>query len=84
MAKPKKKFNVVVNEEWCKGCVICVDVCPTKVLDMKEMLSKWEGSVAEVVAVDKCIGCNLCELSCPDFAIEVFELPVEQEADSGK
>jgi len=83
MAKPKKKFNVVVNDDWCKGCVICVDVCPTKVLDMKEMLSKWEGSIAEVVEVDKCIGCMLCELSCPDFAIEVFELP-EEEANSGE
>ena len=83
MAKPKKKFRIEVNEEWCKGCVICVDVCPTNVLDMKDMLSKWEGQIVYVKDIDKCIGCDLCELSCPDFAIEVYEVPQEEEAQSG-
>ncbi len=83
MAKQKKKFRIEINEEWCKGCVICVDVCPTKVLEMKDMLSKWEGQVVYVKNIDACIGCELCEISCPDFAIEVFEVPQEEEAQSG-
>ncbi len=83
MAKQKKKFRIEINEEWCKGCVICVDVCPTKVLEMKDMLSKWEGQVVYVKNIDACIGCDLCEISCPDFAIDVYEVPQEEEAQSG-
>ena len=30
----KKKKEVKINREWCKGCGICVAFCPKEVLEM--------------------------------------------------
>ena len=56
--------SIKINEAWCKGCEICVDVCPKDVLEMKDF-------VAVVKDIDQCTYCQLCELLCPDFAIVV-------------
>ena len=58
----KKDKNLVVKEEWCKGCNICVEFCPKKVLEIKD------GKV-KIVDIETCIKCGLCELRCPDYAI---------------
>jgi len=55
---------IVINKAWCKGCDICVQVCPRDVLEMKDF-------VAVVKDIDNCTFCQLCELLCPDFAIVV-------------
>ncbi len=60
----KKNIKIEINEEWCKGCVICVDFCPKDVL-------KMEGGKAKVADIEACTVCGLCELLCPDFAITV-------------
>lgn len=57
---------VAVYNRWCKGCSICVDSCPWKVLELSS-----EGK-AVIVHPDKCTRCRLCEVLCPDFAITVF------------
>ncbi len=63
---PKQKVHeIVIEEEWCKGCGICVHFCPKKVLSMNKA-----GKVF-VVNLDECIGCKLCEQRCPDLAIEL-------------
>ncbi len=55
---------IKINKAWCKGCEICVDVCPRQVLEMQDF-------VAVVKDIDQCTFCQLCELLCPDFAIVV-------------
>ncbi len=64
MGKPKLKQHHI-NRDWCKGCGICVELCPKRVLelDAKEKV--------EAFRPQDCICCKLCELRCPDFAIEV-------------
>ncbi len=59
-----KILDVLIDPVRCKGCEICVDSCPSGVLEMKEQK-------AVVVDLPACIGCDLCELRCPDFAVEV-------------
>lgn len=55
---------IKINKVWCKGCEICVDVCPRDVLEMQDF-------VAVVKDLERCTFCQLCELLCPDFAIVV-------------
>jgi 2-oxoglutarate ferredoxin oxidoreductase subunit delta len=57
--------TLVINRNWCKGCGICVEFCPSNSLIMDEMKK------ANFVYPEKCTGCGMCELRCPDFAIEV-------------
>jgi len=64
----------VINENLCKGCGICVEACPMKVLAVSSSKINLRGlNVAEVVNPGKCIGCRMCEIVCPDFAIAVIE-----------
>ena len=64
MNKGKKLPKIEIKKEWCKGCEICVDYCPTDVLAIN-------GLYAEVVNLEACTACGLCEIRCPDFAITV-------------
>ena len=61
-----KEKTLKVNEEWCKGCGICVAFCPTNVLIIKN------GKVC-INDIDACTKCGLCELRCPDYAIYLEE-----------
>ena len=59
------KGKIIINTKWCKGCQICVEFCPKKVLSMTP-----QGKVY-VADPSRCIACEMCELYCPDFAITV-------------
>jgi len=62
----KSRVNVLIYEEACKSCDLCIDICPRRVLAHKPPLRK-----PVVVDIDACTGCRLCELLCPDWAISV-------------
>jgi 2-oxoglutarate ferredoxin oxidoreductase subunit delta len=59
--------HLVVHEEWCKGCGICVEFCPQQVLALDD-----RGKV-RVAHPERCRLCRQCELRCPDFALELSE-----------
>ncbi len=64
-----KKHQISLRPFFCKGCGLCVDICPTGVLLLSNnKRSKWGITVIKS-APDYCIGCRLCEQRCPDFAI---------------
>ncbi len=54
-----------VYMERCKGCGICVEFCPKKVLELSEL------EKVVVAREQDCIKCKQCEMRCPDFAIFV-------------
>jgi 2-oxoglutarate ferredoxin oxidoreductase subunit delta len=64
MARQKLKV-IEINRDWCKGCGICVHLCPKKVLELDTK------DKAVVMRPEDCICCRMCELRCPDLAIEV-------------
>jgi 2-oxoglutarate ferredoxin oxidoreductase subunit delta len=64
MARSKLKM-LHINEEWCKGCGICVSFCPQQVLILNE------SGKAAVADAGRCTVCLLCEMRCPDLAITV-------------
>ena len=63
----KNKISLVL--EYCKGCGLCVDVCPAGVLELKDYPESKFGVCVKIAAEEYCIGCQLCESKCPDFAI---------------
>lgn len=69
--KRRRRGQVTVFPNWCKGCGLCVALCPMKVLEQNE-----DGRVI-VAHPEKCTACRWCELHCPDFAIFVTEVEKE-------
>ncbi|MGI6537166.1 MAG: 4Fe-4S dicluster domain-containing protein [Caldicoprobacterales bacterium] len=64
--------RVTFNEDLCKGCKLCVAVCPKKIVKIAEDRINNKGyHPATVEEMDKCIGCAFCAMMCPDVVIEV-------------
>lgn len=57
--------DIEIRETWCKGCEICVVVCPQNCLKMND------AKKAFVADRSTCIRCMLCEWLCPDLAVNV-------------
>lgn len=70
--KPSPKKNkLTLVPTYCKGCGLCVDVCPTGTLILVDDPGNKFGITVAVDAPEYCIGCKMCEMRCPDFAIFV-------------
>lgn len=70
------KYEVEINEKWCTGCGLCVDICPQDVFELDV-----EKNVARAVSPGACVGCLMCEERCPDFAIQINEREEDEEED---
>ena len=69
---------IVVNEERCKGCSLCVVACPKDVIaltDRKVNVNGYPFAIAE--RPDECIGCTACGIVCPDGCITVYRKKLE-------
>jgi 2-oxoglutarate ferredoxin oxidoreductase subunit delta len=62
---------IEVNEDWCKGCNICIERCPVAALEESDTLNKRGIRPPKLKQVNECNDCRLCELLCPDMAIMV-------------
>ena len=70
--KPSKTKNTLkLVKNYCKGCGLCVNECPTGTLELADYPESKFGILVNVAAPEYCIGCKKCELRCPDFAIFV-------------
>ena len=69
----KSMSKIVINTEWCKGCHICVEVCPRQVLDVDDCSFVRGFHPVRVARGESCTVCRQCELLCPDLAITVEE-----------
>ncbi|MEG1285259.1 MAG: 4Fe-4S dicluster domain-containing protein [Romboutsia sp.] len=66
------KGRVTFNQDYCKGCELCIGVCPVKIIAIdKNKINKKGYNPASVVEIDKCIGCTNCATMCPDEVITV-------------
>lgn len=62
-----------INDNWCKGCNLCIVNCPRDALVFSKRFNKRGIHPPELVENHSCNHCRLCELVCPDFAITVVE-----------
>ena len=66
--------EIKINRERCKGCLLCVTVCPKKKIDVSKKSNAMGLFPVEFSDDSKeCTGCAFCALVCPDCAIEVFK-----------
>lgn len=65
------KFIVEVDTEKCKGCGLCVEVCPKEVLVIGHDVNSMGWLYAETRNPDLCTGCKQCALICPDAVIKI-------------
>ena len=64
--------KLTIMEDRCKGCGLCVDVCPKKVLELsKTSINKKGHHPVEAVREADCISCAFCVMMCPDCVISV-------------
>jgi len=71
--------KIYINDNYCKGCKLCIHFCPKNVLETSTKLSKRGVPMPVVAHIENCNGCGVCELFCPDFAI-VVEKEAKEEA----
>ncbi|MBT3259953.1 MAG: FAD-dependent oxidoreductase [Deltaproteobacteria bacterium] len=69
-----RKFEVVLNMEYCKECGYCAEVCDVGTFGPASIFNTKGYRPAEVKSSDWCVGCFKCYFSCPDFAIDVAEI----------
>ena len=63
--------HIIIDNEKCKSCYLCVDVCPKKLIKPDGKIGKT--GQATVTFNDKnneCLACTQCALVCPDLAIK--------------
>jgi NAD-dependent dihydropyrimidine dehydrogenase PreA subunit len=64
-------LEMTIHEKGCRGCRMCLDVCPTDCFIFDEEKQK-----AVVDEVANCIACLSCAYICPSQAISHANIPV--------
>jgi 2-oxoglutarate ferredoxin oxidoreductase subunit delta len=78
--KKPDRGRLRVDADECKGCGLCVEACPPKVIAINEHLNHYGYRTAEYAGAG-CTGCGLCFMVCPEpGAITVLKL-VQHKAD---
>lgn len=63
---------VIINEERCKGCGLCVRACPKKIMQLSKTKLNAKGyHPAEIIDMAACIACAACARTCPDVVIQI-------------
>lgn len=63
--------KIVIDTERCKGCGLCVAICPKKSIVISQESNQNGYFPAQATNTD-CTGCAQCAIVCPEGIIEVF------------
>ena len=76
MKTPKGKVHIIKDR--CKGCGLCIDFCPTQVLQASDKLNDKGYRLPELVEEPEkgkvCVACGFCQIICPEYGIWVEEV----------
>ncbi len=63
--------KVTFERDRCKGCELCVAVCPKHIIEMDTATNARGYHPATVRRMNECTGCASCARMCPDSVITV-------------
>ena len=68
-----KLIEVIIKKDTCKGCGLCVEVCPKGLITITSGDINKKGYPYAVFGdpEGKCTCCAQCAIICPDVAIEI-------------
>lgn len=69
----KIKGAIDVDNERCKGCGVCVSICPVKAISLNNKVNSMGYNYCYMENPDVCIGCAACGMVCPDSVITVYK-----------
>ena len=64
-------FEYFLDSDICKGCGLCVVVCPKDVLEIADSVNLYGYFPAYQARPEDCIYCATCCRMCPDVAITI-------------
>jgi len=81
-AKPPRAREkvLVILQEQCKECGLCVEFCPKKVLCFTDIYNRKGYHPVTACDIDACVNCEFCERICPDMAIFLASREEAQQA----
>jgi 2-oxoglutarate ferredoxin oxidoreductase subunit delta len=67
---------LAIETDRCKGCELCIDVCPQHCLALDETVVNTLGHhPVELTDADACTSCAICAKACPDVVFTVYARP---------
>jgi heterodisulfide reductase subunit A len=73
-------IKATVDENYCDGCALCVDVCPYNAITLVERAAEANRAAGKLIVVNKaqCKGCGLCQGTCPKRGVLVSGFTMKQ------
>ena len=67
------KGLVIIDEDRCKGCMVCIPACPRDILELATSRFNAKGyPPIQVTDMSRCTGCAQCAVVCPDVVFKVY------------
>ncbi|BCL62108.1 hypothetical protein DGMP_28010 [Desulfomarina profundi] len=72
--------KATVDEDYCDGCALCVDVCPYNAITLVDRKVEGGSGESKIIRINKaqCKGCGLCQGTCPKRGVSVAGFTMEQ------
>ena len=64
--------KIKINKDKCKGCLLCMSVCPKGAIETEKDLNRLGYKAAKFKDGKECAGCAMCAIICPDSCIEIY------------
>ena len=66
------KGYIEIDQELCKGCLICASFCPKAEISSSDKVNSSGYIPVAFNNGGECTGCAICAVVCPEVAIEVY------------
>jgi len=64
--------KLTIDKDACKGCGLCVTVCPKNILKLSDTELNAKGyNPVEITDMAACIACASCAKMCPDYVFTI-------------